>query len=355
MTFFGFLEKSEYLPRCLSSVLLSNPHTFDIHGSLQSENGYWVSETIRSPGQFGYHTIELKPRGTSITAHVEASDDCDWRLILVARDAQWNCRYSNIAKSGENVELAVKPEDRAWALIVLAVPHKYKAHTHEDEKSKTFPRYPFKLTLIGAEPYQTLNQAIVLYMNGDKKDAAKLARKLLSEFAGTAAAPKIKHLIYLCQPAKVRNLSEVKEEKVYLSEVEWSKASVGWGHPARDQYYSDRKIQNVVLLNVGGQFYSRGLYAHVPAVYEYDLNKGWTTFSSVIGLQDNATTWPSFVKFVVKGDGKVLYESKPLKRPNTEKLSVDVSGVSKLELIVESAGKDNHFCWSIWCNPQLKR
>ena len=112
----------------------------------------WMPAPERAPAQFGYHTIELKPSGARITAAVEKTADCDWRLIGVARDANWKCRYSEVVASGQTMTLAVDPADQAWALIVLAVPPRYRAHTFQDEKANAFARHAFKLKLDGAEP-----------------------------------------------------------------------------------------------------------------------------------------------------------------------------------------------------------
>ena len=118
----------------------------------------WQCKTERAPGAFGYHTIELvadasgKAKADQISVRVESSSEAGWRLVLIARDADWNCRYSPVTRDDASAVLPVEKGDRAWALMVMAVPETYQAHTREEEESGSFARHPFKVVIEGAAP-----------------------------------------------------------------------------------------------------------------------------------------------------------------------------------------------------------
>ena len=63
---------------------------------------------------------------------------------------------------------------------------------------------------------------------------------------------------------------------------------------------------------INGKFYDKGLYAHSPSEFVFDLNERWKTFTATIGLLDGAHKQGSAM-FVVRGDDKMLYQS-PLLR-----------------------------------------
>jgi hypothetical protein len=99
-----------------------------------------------------------------------------------------------------------------------------------------------------------------------------------------------------------------------------------------------------------------GLYAHAPSEILYDISgKGFKSFKGKAGLEDNS--WGE-VRFKIIGDGKILWESeivkkeKPQRDAKTVDFVVDVTIVSKLQLIVDDLG--NSFSdHSVWINPAL--
>lgn len=193
-----------------------------------------------------------------------------------------------------------------------------------------------------------------VYLNGDRDEAAARAKQSLTAVAGDVAKAKMEHMMSLVSQEQLRGLNEIKDETVYLSQVQWRDAGVGWGKPARDQCYSDDMIRNSVFLELGDKFYARGLYAHAPSRYEFDLAGAWKTFEATAGLQKGAGETPSGV-FIVKADGKVLHQSALLQGSAVERIKVDVSGVDRLELIVESGKRGNGRCWTIWGAAKVAR
>ncbi len=109
------------------------------------------------------------------------------------------------------------------------------------------------------------------------------------------------------------------------------------------------------------------LWTPAPSNLTYELKGRWKTFESMIGVQTHwATLFPlnyihmpggdqPSVKFIVKGDGKVLYESDVLRTGGKKPIFVDVSGVDVLELITDDCGDGARFDASAWFEPTLKR
>ncbi|RYD36521.1 MAG: glycosyl hydrolase, partial [Verrucomicrobiaceae bacterium] len=59
--------------------------------------------------------------------------------------------------------------------------------------------------------------------------------------------------------------------------------------------------------------------------------------------------------FIIRGDGKELFRSAPLRAGVRESLSVDVSDVKDLELLTEGGGGDSNGSWAIWADPKIRR
>ena len=53
---------------------------------------------------------------------------------------------------GEKLEFEVQPNEKSWALTVMAVPKQYEAQTRQEEEAGKFPRHPFALEIKGAKP-----------------------------------------------------------------------------------------------------------------------------------------------------------------------------------------------------------
>jgi tetratricopeptide (TPR) repeat protein len=156
--------------------------------------------------------------------------------------------------------------------------------------------------------------------------------------------------------AEVRpiTLASVQAESVFLSDVEWTHASVGWGQPARNHAWFDERSHPGVVLLVHGRLYAKGLYAHSPSRYTFALDGKWKTFTATVGLRDGADPHGSAV-FIVRGDGRELFRSAILRVNASQPVKIEVAGINELELVTEPGGADNHFSWAIWVEPRARR
>lgn len=192
--------------------------------------------------------------------------------------------------------------------------------------------------------------------NGNKQEAVKLANELLErDDLPQLVQQQMRHLVWLVTNSwEPISPADAKGDTVHVSDLEWKSAKVGWGEPVTDRYHFDRRNQNPVFLEIDKTFYRKGLYAHAPSRYVFDLGKSYKRLTAVGGLQDGHAE-PGTAVFVVKADGKELFRSDVLKGRRTCKIDVPVEGIDQLELIVETGKQGNAFCWSIWGAPTLHR
>lgn len=140
--------------------------------------------------------------------------------------------------------------------------------------------------------------------------------------------------------------------KLFLSDAKWEKASVGWEKVARNYYSYESEF--TFFLENQGKLYSKGLFAHSPSSYVFKLNKKWLKFSGIVGLRDYAHIQGS-ARFTILGDGKILYESSPLRVNQQSVFNIDVKDVVTLELKTSGTEGHNFNSWAVWLNPLLER
>ncbi|MFH0749715.1 MAG: NPCBM/NEW2 domain-containing protein [Candidatus Gottesmanbacteria bacterium] len=106
-------------------------------------------------------------------------------------------------------------------------------------------------------------------------------------------------------------------------------------------------------LSVQYMFYTQGLGAHANSTIIYNLAKRFSRFSTDMGIDTEAGSQASVV-FAIYGDDMLLFQSPIMKRYDYPKhTEVDISGVSKLKLVVADAGNGNIDDHADWLNPTL--
>jgi hypothetical protein len=106
------------------------------------------------------------------------------------------------------------------------------------------------------------------------------------------------------------------------------------------------------MTTAGGVQQPLGLYARALSQYVFDLGGTWKTFSASYALQaDQAGS----VLFRVRGDGKELFRSTAVNGAQPHALEVDVTGVHRLELLVNDTGADVSRGMGLWLDPRLGR
>ncbi len=197
-----------------------------------------------------------------------------------------------------------------------------------------------------------LEEAVAAYAARDTAKTRTVAETLQRKFA---AVPEVRqkagHLLTLLAagPPEVLSALPAKDGWVPISRARFRSASTGWGPPLVDQVPVEPPAQ--CFLQVGGQVFTQGLYAHAPSRYAIDLDGKWTRLRSSYGLQDGH---PGSVVFVVRGDGRELFRSALVTDHALRRLDVVIRGVNRLELLVEDGGDGNTNDWGLWINPELR-
>jgi hypothetical protein len=302
-----------------------------------------------------------------------------------------NLEFASVG-NGLQVQGNVKSSVPAYAMLAYVWPKSART----DHGAKSFPVLmksdAFKIELKALQPNTYHLKLVTLHVNGatasqqlafgfddrgkpnarelnanwivDRAEQAVMdhdprAGELVGDAAIAAAAtPDAQRQLRLLQsvlnPPKPVELGQVRGDKVFLSDVSWTDAKVGWGSVARNHFWFDDQIQNGVLFKLGGQFFDKGIYAHSPARHTFAVDKKWNTFKATVGLQDGAQRQGSAI-FTVRGDGQPLYRSKLLRAGDREVVNVDISGVKELELLTDGGEGHPHNSWAIWAEPELQR
>jgi hypothetical protein len=198
-----------------------------------------------------------------------------------------------------------------------------------------------------------LNQAQTAFAEHDTKRLEEIIAEIKERLPSSEHLQrKIAHLQKLLAPVKLQDLAALAKDakSANVSDLKFAAESVGWGQPLRNQVLAEGEAS--VLLQVNGQFFESGLYAHAPARHAVQLDKGWKTFTTKFGLQDGHA---GSVVFVIKADGKELFRSPTIKDHKLHEQRVDVEGLVRLELLVENAGDGGNFDWGVWLDPRLER
>jgi hypothetical protein len=195
-----------------------------------------------------------------------------------------------------------------------------------------------------------------LLYTGQPATALTKAKEYLPTVKDKNIAAKLKHVKNIIRPAASHPApTAISAKSATLSDLQWISAEVGWRTPTRNHYFFDADEQHAVFLELGNNiFYPKGLYAHAPSSYVFNLGSKFKKFTATVGLQKGVSD-KSEVIFKLFGDGKLLYKSQPLHDTQTAQVEADISMVNKLKLTTESTKSDNSFCWSIWGNPRISR
>lgn len=114
--------------------------------------------------------------------------------------------------------------------------------------------------------------------------------------------------------------AEVTAAEVYLHDLDISKTRQGWKTASRDLNLFGKQLQ------VAGQTYTNGMATHSPSELYVEL-RGARRFRAEVGVDDTSDQADKKMVFQVIGDGRLLWQSPPLKRGDTPvQADVDLTG-----------------------------
>ncbi len=138
-----------------------------------------------------------------------------------------------------------------------------------------------------------------------------------------------------------------------LGDAHPERAEVGWLQPASNRIPLNDQIESPLLDS--GKIYATGLFAHSPSRYVYNLGGKWKTLRGEAGLHTAFQREAWGVIFVIKTDGKQVFRSPTIRDSAHPRYEVDLTGVKKLELLVENAAANNGCNWALWLDPTVFR
>jgi hypothetical protein len=140
---------------------------------------------------------------------------------------------------------------------------------------------------------------------------------------------------------------------VYASDLILSSSTNGWGPVERDQSNGEQRPADGHAITIGGTVFQKGFGVHADSELVANVGGRYTSFQSVVGLDDEVGNNGSVV-FQVWGDDVKLYDSGKVVGSDAGKaIDVDIAGVSSLRLVVTDAGDGNTFDHADWGDAKL--
>lgn len=144
--------------------------------------------------------------------------------------------------------------------------------------------------------------------------------------------------------------NNVSGETVWLDDLDLSAATQDYGDPQKNKSLHGHP------LTIGGQKFARGFGTHAASVLSIDLAGGAQSFSASVGVDDELNKSPvGSVEFIVRGDGKVLWQSGIMRGGAAAKTcTVDLNGVKLLALEVTDAGDGITYDHADWADAKFE-
>lgn len=145
----------------------------------------------------------------------------------------------------------------------------------------------------------------------------------------------------------VKLLHRIRQEEVYLSDLNIGRVRQGWGKPQRDRSVEGRK------LSISGEKFTKGLGTHSESICVIETNSAVKVFSAKVGVDDEMKGKGS-VEFVIMGDNKVLWQSGVIKGYQLAKsVRLNTTGIQELVLRVTNGGDDCLCDHADWADAKL--
>jgi alpha-galactosidase len=136
---------------------------------------------------------------------------------------------------------------------------------------------------------------------------------------------------------------------VAITSLDLNKIKQGYGSPQVDLAVDKHP------LTINGKAFAHGLGTHADSYLAIKLDKGSTRFTASVGVDDEAGDALARVKFLVCGEGKLLWQSNDMAyQQDAQPVDVDVTGVGTLVLAVVGTGDGNRFDHADWIDAKLE-
>lgn len=146
------------------------------------------------------------------------------------------------------------------------------------------------------------------------------------------------------------NLNDFLPEEIYLSEVNPTNETSGWGSVERDRAVSGAPI------SINGNLFKKGIGTHSISEIEYDLKSLFSYFSAKVGIDDGNGSDKGSVEFIVYGDGKELWRSGVMRKSDGIKdVLLEIKEVKRLLLKVNDSGDGIEYDHADWADARVRR
>ncbi|MCX6628088.1 MAG: DUF1800 family protein [Candidatus Solibacter sp.] len=140
----------------------------------------------------------------------------------------------------------------------------------------------------------------------------------------------------------------------FLSDLDWTHASNGWGPVERDKSNGEAHSGDGVPISINGMKFAKGLGVHAPSDVRFQLNGQFASFVAWIGIDDEVGNNRGSGIFQVWLDGVKAFESPELfGKSDAQKVTLNVAGKNELRLVVNNGGDGNSYDHADWAGAQL--
>ncbi|HEY3371116.1 MAG TPA: NPCBM/NEW2 domain-containing protein [Prolixibacteraceae bacterium] len=142
---------------------------------------------------------------------------------------------------------------------------------------------------------------------------------------------------------------QLSAQTVWLDQLDLSAATQGYGIPGKNKSIEGK------TLTIGGKTFDRGFATHSVSSLIILLEGKAITFTAQVGIDDEVAGHDPAVEFELIGDGKQLWSSGVMHLGDAAKpCSVELTGVKKLELMVNDGSNGNFYDHADWVDAKFE-
>ncbi len=141
----------------------------------------------------------------------------------------------------------------------------------------------------------------------------------------------------------------LQSNEISLTEFDIARFDGGWRLPEINRNHTGR------VITLANEAYKTGIGIPPNSEVEFEVKGAFASFSAVVGIDDGNRN-NGQVEFILKGDGKTLWESGVISRTDGIKpVQVDIKGIQKLALRVNRGPNGGSSDEAVWGNPVLHK
>jgi len=154
-----------------------------------------------------------------------------------------------------------------------------------------------------------------------------------------------KHLLLILIVIISITLKSQTYDTIWLSSLDISKATLGWGKPGVDVSC----MGNPIVLN--GITYKKGFGTHASSILYLKLNDGSARFHSIVGINDEEKSTSGSAEFKIYSNNQLLWQSGILRSGGpSETVNISMAGIDTLILCTETTSDGPSYDHTDWAD-----